>query len=145
MRYDLKTLIHVVCTGSILGAAGSASAAFVGDSKASLDTRNFYMNRDFRQDGATQSKAEEWAQGLTLRLESGFTEGPIGLGIDVSGLLGIKLDSSPDRVGTGLLKTNSEAPKRAKDEYRSTILVIRTNTPGRCVMTTTLQRWVCPD
>jgi hypothetical protein len=117
MRYDLKTLIHVVCTGSILGAAGSASAAFVGDSKASLDTRNFYMNRDFRQDGAMQSKAEEWAQGLTLRLESGFTEGPIGLGIDVSGLLGIKLDSSPDRVGTGLLKTNSEAPKRAKDEY----------------------------
>ncbi|MES2868648.1 MAG: OprD family porin [Pseudomonadota bacterium] len=117
MQYDLKTIIHLLCTGSALGIAGSANAAFVDDSKSSLDMRNFYMNRDFRQNSAAQSKAEEWAQGFTLRFESGFTEGPIGLGIDASGLLGIKLDSSPDRIGTGLLKSNREAPKRAKDEY----------------------------
>ncbi|WP_439331775.1 OprD family outer membrane porin, partial [Pseudomonas viridiflava] len=41
-----------------------AAADFISDSKATLDTRNFYMNRDFRQSGAAQSKAEEWAQGF---------------------------------------------------------------------------------
>ncbi|WP_122672959.1 OprD family outer membrane porin, partial [Pseudomonas viridiflava] len=73
-----------------------AAADFISDSKATLDTRNFYMNRDFRQSGAAQSKAEEWAQGFILRYESGYTEGPIGVGFDAIGLLGVKLDSSPD-------------------------------------------------
>ncbi|MDD0976425.1 OprD family porin [Pseudomonas fontis] len=94
-----------------------ASADFVSDSKASVDTRNFYMNRDFRQHGAAQSKADEWAQGFILRMESGYTEGTIGVGVDAIGLLGVKLDSSPDRVGTGLLKSDREAPRRAQDEY----------------------------
>ncbi len=94
-----------------------AAADFISDSKATLDTRNFYMNRDFRQSGAAQSKAEEWAQGFILRYESGYTEGPIGVGFDAIGLLGVKLDSSPDRVGTGILKSDREAPRRAQDEY----------------------------
>ncbi|MDN3221471.1 OprD family porin [Pseudomonas nunensis] len=93
------------------------SADFINESKANLDTRNFYMNRDFRQSGAAQSKAEEWAQGFILRFESGYTDGPIGVGVDATGLLGVKLDSSPDRVGTGILKSNREAPRRAQDEY----------------------------
>lgn len=117
MQYDFKTVIHVLFTGAALGIGGFASAAFLDDSKASLDMRNFYMSRDFRQDGAAQSKAEEWAQGFNFRSESGFTAGPIGFGLDVIGLLGIKLDSSRNRVGTGLLKTDREAPKRATDEY----------------------------
>jgi feruloyl esterase len=100
-----------------IGVSAPASAAFLDDSKAALDMRNFYMNRDFRQDGAAQSKAEEWAQGFMLRFESGYTEGPVGVGFDAIGLLGIKLDSSPDRVGTGILKSDREAPKRAQDEY----------------------------
>ena len=86
-----------------------ASAAFVEDSKASIDLRNFYMNRDFRS-GTGQSKAEEWAQGFMLKMESGYTEGPIGFGVDAIGLLGVKLDSSPDRVGTGILQSDRDAP-----------------------------------
>ncbi|XVN07583.1 OprD family porin [Pseudomonas corrugata] len=109
------------CTLSGLAAAmcvsAPASADFISDSKANLDTRNFYMNRDFRQNGAVQSKAEEWAQGFILRVESGYTDGPIGVGVDAIGLLGVKLDSSPDRVGTGILKSDREAPRRAQDEY----------------------------
>ena len=100
-----------------IGVCSPASAALIADSTAVLDTRNFYMNRDFRQDGAPQSKAEEWAQGFMLRFESGYTEGPIGVGFDAIGLLGVKLDSSPDRVGTGILKSDREAPKRAQDAY----------------------------
>ncbi|MCU1724883.1 OprD family porin [Pseudomonas sp. 5P_5.1_Bac1] len=93
----------------------NAHAAFLDDSKASVEARNFYFNRDFRQDGAAQSKAEEWAQGFILRYESGFTEGTLGFGVDAIGLLGLKLDSSPDRAGSGLLQRDREAPKRAQD------------------------------
>lgn len=94
-----------------------AQADFLDDGKARLELRNFYFNRDFRQDEARQSKAEEWAQGFLLRYESGYTEGLFGVGLDALGLLGVKLDSSPDRTGTGLLKADREAPGRAQDEY----------------------------
>lgn len=94
-----------------------ANADFLKDTKASLDTRNFYMNRDFRQDNAPQSKAEEWAQGFLLRYESGFTVGTVGFGFDALGLVGVKLDSSPDRSGSGLLLRDRESPRRAQDEY----------------------------
>ncbi|BAN47276.1 OprD family porin [Metapseudomonas resinovorans] len=107
----------LLLAGGSLGLSATASADFIQDSKATLELRNFYFNRDFRQSGAPQSKAEEWAQGFLLRYESGFTEGTIGVGVDAIGLLGVKLDSSPDRAGTGLLKRDREAPKRAQDEY----------------------------
>ncbi|MGF6395186.1 OprD family porin [Pseudomonas plecoglossicida] len=89
-----------------------ALADFIGDSHARLDLRNHYINRDFRQHNAPQAKAEEWGQGFTARLESGFTDGPVGVGLDAMGQLGIKLDSSPDRRNTGLLPfgPNSHEP-----------------------------------
>jgi hypothetical protein len=80
-----------------------AHADFFQDSKASLDLRDFYMIRDFRQSNAPQNKADEWALDFVLRLESGYTEGVVGLGVDALGNLGLKLDSSRDRRGTGLL------------------------------------------
>ncbi|WP_271407552.1 OprD family porin [Pseudomonas sp. Q1-7] len=98
-------------------ASSVVSADVLTDSRASLELRNVYFNRDFRQEAAAQSKAEEWAQGLLLRYESGFTEGPVGIGIDALGLLGVKLDSSPARSGTGLLQVDREKPNRAQDDY----------------------------
>ncbi|MDY0248774.1 MAG: OprD family porin [Pseudomonas sp.] len=81
-----------------------AQAAFIEDSKASLELRNFYMNRDFRDAPSTsQSKAEEWAQGFLLKYESGFTEGTVGVGVDAYGFTGFKLDSGGGTSGTGLL------------------------------------------
>ncbi|MCO7506836.1 MULTISPECIES: OprD family porin [unclassified Pseudomonas] len=78
-------------------------ADFIQDSKASLEARNFYFNRDFRQHAAPQSQAREWAQGFILRMESGYTEGTLGVGLDALGELGLKLDSSKAHRGTGLL------------------------------------------
>jgi hypothetical protein len=99
---------------SSLVAVPSAFADFLGDAKGSLSTQNFYFSRDFR-DGAGQSKREEWAQGFMLKLESGYTEGTVGFGVDALGMLGVKLDSSPDRTGTGLLARGADS--RAEDEY----------------------------
>ncbi len=91
-------------------------ADFIDDSRATFETRNMYFNRDFR-DGtsAQQSKRDEWAQGFMLNVQSGYTAGTVGFGVDALGMLGVKLDSSPDRTGTGLLPTHDDG--RAADEY----------------------------
>lgn len=81
----------------------AASADFIDHASVNLSMRNFYFNRDFRQQGAAQSKREEWAQGFALDARSGYTEGLIGLGLDLYGAFGIKLDSADNRAGTGLL------------------------------------------
>ncbi|MEH3023639.1 MAG: OprD family porin [Pseudomonas oryzihabitans] len=91
-----------------------AFADFLADSKAELELRNFYFNSDYRQSGARQSKREEWAQGFILDYQSGFTEGPVGFGVDALGMLGLKLDSGPDRQNTGLLPVGDD---RAPDDY----------------------------
>ncbi|MDH4554290.1 OprD family porin [Pseudomonas sp. BN417] len=99
-----------------LACSGNAEADLVADSKASLELRNVYINRDFRQEGAPQSKAAEWSQGFIARFESGFTEGSIGVGLDALGELGVKLDSSRDRRGTGLLPFGPTS-KEPVDDY----------------------------
>ena len=99
-----KTSLALAVAASTLGLSLSqaAFADFIGDSKASLEARNFYYNRDFRED-AGPHKSEEWAQGFILRAESGFTEGTVGFGLDAIGMLGFKLDSGDGTAGSGLL------------------------------------------
>ncbi|MGF6093948.1 OprD family porin [Pseudomonas sp. 18175] len=81
-----------------------AHADFVDDSKATLTLRNFYYNHDLRDVKApAQSKIEEWAQGFIFKAQSGYTDTPIGVGVDVYAGLGLKLDSSPGRSGSELL------------------------------------------
>ena len=99
-----------------LALSPAAMAGFIEDSKGSFEARNMYMNRDFRQSNAPQAKAEEWAQGFTARVESGFTEGVLGLGLDAIGETAIKLDSSRDRRGTGLLAFGAES-QEPEDTY----------------------------
>ena len=100
---------------ALAGFSPLSQAAFIDDSSATFETRNMYFNRDFR-DGtsAQQSKRDEWAQGFMLNLKSGYTDGTVGFGVDALGMMGVKLDSSPDRTGTGLLPTDNG---RAVDEY----------------------------
>lgn len=139
MQFPVKPTRQLLGASIALGLAAPASAALLDDSKAVLDTRNFYMSRDFRQSGAAQSKADEWAQGFQLRFESGYTEGPIGVGFDAIGLLGVKLDSSPDRTGTGILKSDREAPKRAQDEYGEAALTAKLRASQSTLKLGTLQ------
>ncbi|WP_137972793.1 OprD family porin [Pseudomonas sp. F(2018)] len=108
--------VALAALGTSLTLPTISQAAFLEDGKASVELRNFYMNRDFRQEGAAQSKAEEWAQGFLLRYESGYTEGTVGFGVDAIGTLGLKLDSSADESGTGLLQRDRETG-RAQDDY----------------------------
>ncbi|WP_263143447.1 OprD family porin [Pseudomonas sp. RIT-PI-AD] len=87
----------------LLALPALAQADFIDDSSVTLQLRNFYFNRDLRDSGVAQSKREEWAQGFILNAKSGYTEGLVGFGVDLYGALGLKLDSSDARAGTGLL------------------------------------------
>lgn len=116
---------HFTSTSLVLAAVGCACASvacaapegFIDGATATLQARNYYFSRDFSDIvGANkQSKAEEWAQGFILNMKSGYTPGPVGFGLDAQGLLGLKLDSSPDRVNTGLLPVKDDG--RAADDY----------------------------
>jgi hypothetical protein len=139
MHHDRNAICQLLCAGAALSIAGPSSAAFVDDSKAAVELRNFYMNRDFRQSGAAQSKAEEWAQGFILKMESGYTEGPVGFGLDAIGLLGVKLDSSPERTGTGLLPRDRQAPNRAHDDYGTAGLTAKAKLSSTTLHVGTLQ------
>ena len=117
----------------------AAQAAFVEDSQLSLDTRNFYVNRDFRNNAAGNHKAEEWGQGFMLRFNSGFTEGPLGFGVDGLGLLGIKLDGGDGTGGTNVMPRNpatGETPDEwsflgltAKARLAQSVLTVGTHEP----------------
>jgi len=119
MNNNKKTLSNSVVLGngmlaSMMFASPSQAAGFIDDAHGTFQTSNFYYSRDFR-DGAGQSKREEWAQGFMLDLRSGYTQGTVGFGLDALGMLGARLDSSPDRTGSGLLPVHDDG--RAAGEY----------------------------
>ena len=97
----LARAITLATAGSVLLAIPSlASAAFIEDSTASLGFRNLYMNQDTRSgpsDNANKTK-EEWSQAFILDYKSGFTEGTVGVGVDIYAATAIKLDSGPHRT-----------------------------------------------
>ncbi|VTP96549.1 putative porin [Pseudomonas aeruginosa] len=85
---------------------------FLEDSRASLALRNFYMNRDFR-DGAGRAKSEEWAQGFLFDYRSGYTEGTLGVGLDLLGKLGVRLDSGAGVAAPACFRFATMAARRA--------------------------------
>ncbi|WP_343077625.1 OprD family porin [Pseudomonas sp.] len=103
----------------------SNAAGLVEDAHARLDARNLYLNQDNRSGSATPSKQEEWGQGLLLDFTSGYTEGPIGVGLDALGLLGIRLDSgkgthyNPQGTNRAGLMFPTDSDGRAVDEFSS--------------------------
>jgi len=108
----------VLCAGFT---APAQASGFIDDTTAKIESRTVYFNRDFR-DGHTSndqgaSKREESAQGFILNLQSGYTEGPVGFGIDAIGMFGLKLDSSADSSNSGLLPSGGENPRGSKDQY----------------------------
>ncbi|WP_137819676.1 OprD family porin [Pseudomonas sp. 2FG] len=110
-------LLSVAVALSLPALVQAAESGFIEDTSATLQARNYYFSRDFSDivGPNRQSKAEEWAQGFILNLKSGYTPGTVGFGVDAIGLLGLKLDSSRDRVNTGLLPTLESG--EAADDY----------------------------
>lgn len=94
------------------------AAGFLEDSKANLLMRNFYYNQDIRNED--RPRFDEWGQGFVLDFQSGFTEGPVGFGLDLLGMYGLRLDdggratkTNADRVPGSVfpLESNGEAKR----------------------------------
>ncbi|WP_282342037.1 OprD family porin [Pseudomonas sp. PS02288] len=86
----------------------SQASGFAEDTKVTLGLRNFYLNRNFVNPAYPQVKAEEWTQSFILDVRSGFTEGPIGFGIDIMSLTAVKLDGGRGTSGTQLLPVHDD-------------------------------------
>lgn len=97
---------------------GQSTQGFLKGSSLEVLSRNFYLNSDYRSPSpADKSYKQEWAQGFIGSFESGFTPGPIGLGIDAHAFLGLKLDGGKGHSGTGLLPLDQDG--HSEDNYSS--------------------------
>ncbi|MDH1011739.1 OprD family porin [Pseudomonas nicosulfuronedens] len=114
----LRHLPHLTISACLLPAlpvlASAEEAGFLEGAKASVLLRNFYMNRNYVGE-ARQGKAEEWTQSFILDARSGYTQGTIGLGLDVLGLYSLKLDGGKGTAGTQLLPTHDDG--RPADDF----------------------------
>ena len=112
---ELFTRGAIVSAGILASLSPELMAqGFLEDSHGKLSLRNYYFNDDYR-DGGNDRK--EWAQGFLLNLQSGYTAGTVGFGLDALGLAGLKLDSSPTHAGTGLLPVHDDG--HAADGFSS--------------------------
>lgn len=91
-------------------------AEFIADSKAELTLRNFYFDRDYKQDPYPYTAARDWAQGVIFKGQSGYTDGPVGFGVDVLAMAGFNLmgNRADDYARSGLLPVNSD---NSRDDY----------------------------
>lgn len=94
----------------------AVAADFIDDTQAVLKLRNYYMNRNYVDNGpapavpgpTNRGTAEEWTQSFILDARSGFTPGLIGVGVDTLGLYSVKLDGGRGTYGTQLLPTHDD-------------------------------------
>ncbi|TWR95348.1 OprD family porin [Pseudomonas saxonica] len=115
--YSRSALLLTLASPLALAESAQEQAkGFIEDSTWGVLNRTVYDHREYRH-GARNSGsrnaykprserngyAEEWAYGLMGTLQSGFTQGLIGVGIDAHGNLALKLDSGGGRAGKARL------------------------------------------
>ncbi|PWB33713.1 outer membrane porin, OprD family [Pseudomonas sp. SDI] len=91
--------------------AADAAEGFVAGSSLDVLARNYYLNRNQRQQGVRDNR--EWGQGFIGKFESGFTQGTLGFGLDAHAMLGLKLDGGGGTAGSSILPYSSAS----KDGY----------------------------
>jgi imipenem/basic amino acid-specific outer membrane pore len=110
MKWSVIALAVAAGTSQMAFASSqSESKGIVEDTSFNIFNRVLYHNRDFRN-GASNTNSvtgkdhgylEETGLGIRLLLESGFTQGTVGVGFDAHSLSSIKLDSGRGRYGSG--------------------------------------------
>lgn len=98
MKHFILTVLSIATTLPTL-----AFAEFVNDSSVSLTARNFYLDRNFTDPEVKQSAARQWSQGFILNAKSGYTEGTVGLGLDLYAGAGFNLWGKEGYQGTSLM------------------------------------------
>ena len=112
-HYALIGLTAALGAGLATASHADENSGFIEGATSTLNLRNAYINRNFvnpayPSPAAPQGKAEEWTQNFILDARSGFTQGPIGFGVDVLGLYSQKLDGGKGTGGTQLLPIHDD-------------------------------------
>ncbi|AVD95312.1 MULTISPECIES: OprD family porin [Pseudomonas] len=111
--------------------ADSDDEGFIDGTQIHVLNRNFFFSQDYRNgdftlnpnNGQRQSLHREWGHGIIANLQSGFTRGTVGFGVDVQGLVGLKLDGGNGAVGNGVgvpgivSRSGSNFDGEPKDSY----------------------------
>lgn len=131
---ELMPTASLACASALIAICPEADAqGFIEDSRATLNVRNYYFIDDYRDGG---NDRREWAQGFLLNMHSGFTEGTLGFGLDALVLSGLKLDSTAEHAGTGLLPVRSDG--QAADGFSSAGLTAKIRWGDALIKTGTL-------
>lgn len=117
MKWSALALAVTAATTQLaFASAQSESNGLVEDTSFDIFNRVLYMNRDYRNGGANTNSVtgksagyrEETGYGLRLLLESGFTQGTVGVGFDAHSLSSFKLDGGRGHYGNGLFDQTDE-------------------------------------
>ncbi|NRH28533.1 OprD family porin [Pseudomonas sp. MS19] len=114
-HYPRISALALACSTATVIPTAVHAAGFVDDAKVTLNSRNYYINRNFVDSNASHNYAEEWTQSFILDAKSGFTEGTVGFGLDTLGMLAVKLDGGRGTAGTALLPVHDDG--RPADEF----------------------------
>lgn len=61
----------------------AAQADVIDDSHFKVDTRNFYLHRNYTNTNAPDSEVHSWSQGFDAQFTSGYTDTALAIGLDV--------------------------------------------------------------
>ncbi|MGE8541827.1 MAG: OprD family outer membrane porin [Acinetobacter sp.] len=150
MKASVKCLL-VMGTLVPFSPAAWADVIFKED-KLTVTNKNFYFYRDFRNGEYNPSGANkfvpidekegyrsEWAHGLILNYDSGFTDGAVQFGVNAYGLFGFELYSDPFKTGTSNLQIDHEGNAKSafgevgaslKVKYKDTVLTYGNQFPN---------------
>lgn len=108
----LRLNSHWLVASALMASAFAPSQALanlVDDSQLDLTARTLYYNNDTRGAVKNQPTGEQLGQGFILNGRSGYTDGPVGLGADAIGMLGLKLSGRDGyNTATGLFPQHSD-------------------------------------
>ncbi|MCV4286049.1 OprD family porin [Pseudomonas capsici] len=90
--------LGIISASQAMAQGQADSKGFIDDSHLTINLRNAYINRDYKN--GQQDKAE-WGQAFMGNFTSGFTQGTVGVGVDAFGLYALRLDGGNGRSGAG--------------------------------------------
>lgn len=109
--YLAKRSYLYLCIG--LCASTSVFADFIEDSKTSIYLRNFYIERDFSN--VPNKSIGSWSQAVSGRFESGYTDTPLQVGLNLNTQYALRLGSrNAERLDT-IFQYDSAAQKQERD------------------------------
>lgn len=109
----LKSVLLGIIATSCLNSV--AHADFVKDTTANLYLKNFYFDRNF--DDASSKDLSNWSQAATLTINSGYTDTPLQLGLDLSARYAYRL-SSAKNIMDNVMPYDYSKQQQAQDQLK---------------------------